>query len=312
MKPLNTVEEGGFKEMLRMFDSRYTLPSRKTFSSVLIPQLYEKVRAETVLPAITEASFVAMTTDMWTSRASDQYIGVTAHFIRPEWTIDRFTLENKELPPPHDNLHIAESLESVLQDWKLDKSKMSAIVTDNASNITKAVREVMALPNVPCFGHTLNLVVKAGLADRGLHNALARCSKLVEFVRRSAKAKYKLADEQEALDFPMHKLIQDVDTRWGSTHVMLTRIIEPFSGEKYVTISGLLPAIWYIEGVLEINDDDSNEIRQMKITMSKKLGNYYHDMATKDFLMMASFLDGRYKLLPFINDAAAKARVYIT
>ena len=55
---------------------------------------------------------------------------------------------------------------------------------------------------------------------------LARCSKLVEFVHRLAKSKYSLANHQRILEVPEHTLIQDVETRWGSTHDMLKRILE--------------------------------------------------------------------------------------
>ena len=35
---------------------------------------------------------------------------------------------------------------------------------DNASNIVKVVEQVSEWPYLLCFGHTLNLAVKAGLA----------------------------------------------------------------------------------------------------------------------------------------------------
>ncbi|XP_041460598.1 E3 SUMO-protein ligase ZBED1-like [Lytechinus variegatus] len=225
MRPIYIVEEKGFRDMIKVFDPRYSLPSRKTFSTTVIPRMYDIVREQTVLPRLERATSVAITTDMWTSRASDQYIGVTVHFIDDDWKMGSFTLENRELPPPHDNEHIAEVLRAIIAQWALE-NKVSAVVTDNATNITKAVREGLSLPNIPCFGHTLNLVVKAGLKCRGIQTTLARCSKLVEFVHRSAKAKYCLASHQKNLNVPEHKLIQDVETRWGSTHDMLRRILE--------------------------------------------------------------------------------------
>ena len=128
MKPVYTVEEQSFKDMLQVFDPRYTLPSRKTFSSVLLPKLYNKVKEDIVFPALNEAKYISITTDMWTSRSSDQYIGVTAHFISPDWKMARYTIENAELPPPHDNTHIAESLDLILDQWLIPITKISAIV----------------------------------------------------------------------------------------------------------------------------------------------------------------------------------------
>uniref|UniRef100_UPI00358E7A74 E3 SUMO-protein ligase ZBED1-like isoform X1 n=2 Tax=Myxine glutinosa TaxID=7769 RepID=UPI00358E7A74 len=349
MRPIYTVEEEGFRNMLKIFDQRYTLPSRKSFSSVIIPQLYNKVKEESVVPQLQEASYVALTTDMWTSRASDHYIGVTAHFVNRDWSVGHFTLENAELPPPHDLEHIASALHEILEDWKL-KDKLSAVVTDNETNITEAVREGLGFPHISCFGHTLNLMVKVGLNSRGIKTTLARCSKLVEFARRSAKAKYSFAAHQHTLDFPVHKLIQDIDTRWGSTHDMLKRILEQqqsisnlliktkrkeldlsahevliakkivevlepvrgitesFSSETSVTISGILPTISYLEGIFAESEDDLSEIRQVKREMASKLSDYYSDFGTRQYLLTAEFLDGRYKRLPFLSDTE-KARV---
>uniref|UniRef100_A0A8C4WWM8 BED-type domain-containing protein n=1 Tax=Eptatretus burgeri TaxID=7764 RepID=A0A8C4WWM8_EPTBU len=343
MRPIYTVEEEGFRNMLKIFDQRYTLPSRKSFSSVIIPQLYNNVKEESVVPQLQEASYVALTTDMWTSRASDNYIGVTAHFVNRDWSIGHFTLENAELPPPHDYEHIASAMHEILEDWNL-KDKLSAVVTDNATNITEAVREGLGFPHITCFGHTLNLMVKVGLNSGGIKTTLARCSKLVEFARHSAKAKYTLAAHHHIIDFPVHNLIQDLDTRWSSTHDMLKRILEQqqpisnlliemkrkeldlsdrevsiaekivevlepvrditesFSSETSVTISGILPTMCYLEGIFAESENDLPEIRQVKLEMASKLGTYYSDFGTRQYLLTADFLDGRYKRLPFLSE----------
>ena len=349
LRPIYIVEEKGFRDMIKAFDQRYTLPCRKTFSTTVIPRMYETVKEQTVLPRLERASSVAITTDMWTSRAADQYIGVTVHFIDDDWSMGSFTLENSELPPPHDNEHISEVLKNIFTEWKLEE-KISAVVTDNATNITKAVREGLTLPNIPCFGHTLNLVVKAGLKCRGIHSTLARCSKLVEFVHRSAKAKYSLANHQRILECPQHKLIQDVETRWGSTHDMLKRVLEQqqpisnllietkrkeldlsdrevsvaeqlvdllepikditesLSSQSSVTISSILPTICMLEHIFTADAGDLPDIVAVKREMAVKLAQYYTNQKIKDYLVIASFLDGRYKRLSFFPEEE-RARV---
>ena len=121
--------------MLTAFDSCYILPSRKTFSSVLIPRLYNDVKEQNVLPNLEHAHATALTTDIWTSCAADQYIRVTVHFINKDWSMKCFTLKNQELPPPHDFSSIAQALEDIMQEWKKNE-KVSAVVIDNATNVT--------------------------------------------------------------------------------------------------------------------------------------------------------------------------------
>ena len=56
--------------------------------------------------------------------------------------------------------HTAENL----RDELLLEGKVVAVCTDNAANITAAVK-LAKLKHLPCFAHTLNLVVQKGVAS---------------------------------------------------------------------------------------------------------------------------------------------------
>ena len=64
-----------------------------------------------------------------------------------------------------------------------------------------------------CFGHTMNLAVKKGLAVAGLGNVLSKCRKLVSHFNHSCLAKDALKAKQVQLGLPQKSLKQDVDTR---------------------------------------------------------------------------------------------------
>ena len=72
--------------------------------------------------------------------------------------------------------------------------------------------------HIPCAGHTLNLSVEAALRERSLTTAIARCRKLVIHFHQSRLDREALTSKQELLKLPKHSLIQDVSTRWNSTH----------------------------------------------------------------------------------------------
>ena len=75
--------------------------------------------------------------------------------------------------------------------------------------------------------HTLNLVVKkSNDATPGLEDLRTRARKVVTFFRTSTTAKEKLKEVQEQLNRPVMKLIQEVDTRWNSTFLMLQRLFQ--------------------------------------------------------------------------------------
>ncbi len=106
--------------------------------------------------------------------------------------------------------------------------KIIAIVTDNASNIVAAVR-VVGWNHVPCFAHTLNLVVsKAIKSDNSVSVVKKKCKQIVTFFHQSVKATEKLKKVQNQLNLPEHKLIQEVDTRWNSTFFMFKLIVEQY------------------------------------------------------------------------------------
>lgn len=79
-QPLNIVENGEFQIFLQMLNPNYTLPSRKTISNSVIPQLYHKV-AEEVRKQVQSTSSVSITTDGWTYLRNGSYISITVHFI---------------------------------------------------------------------------------------------------------------------------------------------------------------------------------------------------------------------------------------
>ena len=86
----------------------------------------------------------------------------------------------------------------------------------------------------------------------------------------------------------------------------MKKVTKLFSGETYVTLSGVLPAIRYIEGVLNEKEEDIQEIVEVKCVTAEKISHYYGDLDIHNCLLLSSFLDRRYKSLSFLPDAAAK------
>lgn len=84
-----------------------------------------------------------------------------------------------------------------------------------------------AATGVSCFIHTLQLVIHdAILSQRTVSDIVAKCRKIVLHFNHSAIACTKLKTIQESLKLPVHKMIQDIVTRWNSTYYMLERLYE--------------------------------------------------------------------------------------
>ncbi|XP_077403110.1 E3 SUMO-protein ligase ZBED1-like isoform X1 [Vanacampus margaritifer] len=224
MIALNTVEKEGFKQMVRTLDHRYEVPSRKYFSQVAIPNLYQKHKAklETDLGAV---RYFAATTDMWFSRTMEPYFGMTVHFISDDWVLQSHCLQTSYFPDDHTGELLAAGLQEVLDSWGLPENKLVAITTDDGEDVKKAV-EINKWAGLQCFGHKLHLAIEKGLSDERIQEAIGMCKKIVSTFSSSSKKRKDLAIVQNYLGLPNHVLTVETPTRWGSRQVMIQRVLE--------------------------------------------------------------------------------------
>ena len=161
------VQGDGFHKLLEKLEPCYQLPSRKTLSDKVLPMMYNSVKDSKVLPGLKEAKYISLTIDCWTSRVNQSYISITVHYlkVKSDCQFEHFVLESKELLGSHTVEHLAETLKECLSEGEIQHSQISCVTIDNASNIVKAdsVDQLLKWSHLPCFGHTLNLAVKAGL-----------------------------------------------------------------------------------------------------------------------------------------------------
>jgi hypothetical protein len=72
---------------------------------------------------------VALTTDSWTSRATESYLTVTVHFITAEWEIQSHVFQTRPLESSHTSVNLGEELRAVVAVWKLERDNVTIPVT---------------------------------------------------------------------------------------------------------------------------------------------------------------------------------------
>ncbi|XP_063366204.1 zinc finger BED domain-containing protein 4-like [Cydia splendana] len=227
MQPYNTVSGKGFKR-LNFADpagpKKYKLKSEKFFRTQLMPETFEKVKTK-VVNLLCEAEWISFTTDIWSNPTKTcSLLSFTAHFVhneqRPKVILGASVLEND-----HTGDYISEKLKEVVEDYNIG-SKIHLALRDNAGNMARATR-VAEYDSLGCVSHTLQLVIHdAILSVPNIITILKKCRKVVGHFHRSEQARRYLNTFQKTLNLPEHTLFQDVETRWNSTYLMLSRLIE--------------------------------------------------------------------------------------
>ncbi|KAK0140110.1 Zinc finger BED domain-containing protein 1 [Merluccius polli] len=224
MCPINTVNNEGFKSMVKTLDKKYVIPSRNYFSKVALPALYEKRRGE-IEREITAVEYFATTTDLWSSRTMEPYLSLTIHYIDDDFTMKSRCLQTSFFPQDHTGEAIAQGLREALASWSLPEERQVCITTDNGSNVVKAA-SLNKWMRLQCFGHRLHLAIENAMKDPRIDRAVGICKKLVSSFSYSWRRKKELARAQKELKLPEHGLKTECPTRWGSRQAMIERVLE--------------------------------------------------------------------------------------
>ena len=102
-------------------------------------------------------------------------------------------------------------------EWDISE-KVVGSTTDNAKNIANAVK-TLDMFNMSCIGHTNQLSVLKSFKLDLVSKMLGRLQMSAGHFHRSPKASPKLHEKQQLLGLPVHKLLNDCNTRWGSTYI---------------------------------------------------------------------------------------------
>jgi len=335
MLPYSAVEGEAFKR-LNFADPngprRFEAKSEKYYRTTLMPATYDKV-ANQVKKLLTEAQWISFTTDAWSNATkSCSLLSFTGHFVH-ESVRRKVVLGAMVLEDDHTGAYLASKLKEAITRWGIE-SKIHVGVRDNAANMVAALR-IAAVVDIGCVAHTLQLVLHDALfMQSSVESVVKKARKIVSHFKHSEQACRHLAECQKSCDIPEHKLIQDVETRWNSTYLMLQRVAEQrkalnlYSVERG-SITTLTNPEWelaervvlllkpFYEATLEICSDDAcisivipliamltgklqsttedHGLLQMKAALRDALGRRFAYVKESSPMTAATMLDPRFK-----------------
>ena len=215
-RPATTVEGTGFKRLVNYLEPGYKVPSAVHIASCL-HERYSQVK-DVVMKRLQSVSYIALTSDIWTSLATQSYISATAHFITFEWELNSCVLKTLYFPDSHTGVHISEKLKENCSNFSVSSDKVVAVVHDQGSNMQASLRilsDELEWASVNCAAHTLQLCINEGLQIPSIAALLDAGGKLVGHFKHSSKATAALAQKMKQMNMPVKKLIQDCPTRWN-------------------------------------------------------------------------------------------------
>ncbi|XP_067624170.1 E3 SUMO-protein ligase ZBED1-like isoform X5 [Eurosta solidaginis] len=113
LQPFSIVNHEGFRSYTKILDPRYVLPSKTTLKNVHIQNMYEQCRSK-LRDLLSAVEYLAITTDCWTSAATESYITACEILKKKNLPCLAHTLNlvvQNSLLQDKDNIHLAPLLQ---------------------------------------------------------------------------------------------------------------------------------------------------------------------------------------------------------
>jgi hypothetical protein len=168
MRPLITVEKPAFKNLIHGLNRNVSIPCRKTLGKRLNARL-QKMRDDK-RTVFSKVPFVCTTADIWSVNRKS-YLGMTAHYIdiSTECSVSRISvaLSCQRFVGSHTYDSVAAMISKIHNDYGLHVEKITATVTDNASNFGKAFREYFIDTSSTASGSGISATAEEQVQETG-------------------------------------------------------------------------------------------------------------------------------------------------
>ncbi|KAJ6634152.1 E3 SUMO-protein ligase ZBED1, partial [Pseudolycoriella hygida] len=304
------VENTGFRYLMNILAPNYHVPSRKVFSHERVPKLHQATK-QIIIEEIKEADYFAITTDGWTSTNSHKFIALTLSFIDENWKLISRVLACHDLNISNTGENIQCLVDNILIEFKIEKSRISAGVSDRGSNCIAAIN-LLGFEHVPCFAHAVNTKMEEMLKLDFIAPTLKKIKNIYKLSRNGGpkKKQFKFAIDNEMALYKFVTTYEEMDQSDLITPDDIARIkaillvMEPM--EKYVTTLGsetvatasiIVPLIIKLDTVFakfKFHDAMASfRIKKFFRSITKFFKELY--IEEKSLLEIATYLDPRFK-----------------
>lgn len=192
IQPISIVTSPKFRQLMFQLDPTFILPCSQTVKAIIHTAFtFSFSKLQQIIEI--QAKSVSLTLDLWTAKNRQGYLGITCSFLDNTFNLREFTLDIAYVRYPHTFKHILETLEHVLEEWKI-RDLVFTVTTDSGSNIKKAIQDMEGVNWLRCTAHTLHLVIGKGMKPAEV--LIARVKRLIDFFLRPKQSE-RLEDIQQ-------------------------------------------------------------------------------------------------------------------
>ena len=220
--PLSLVDSIHFRRFCEAGMPGYQVPCRRTLINKLIKERHALLHNK-VEHLAKSAQSICLTIDLWTNRQMKSFIGITGHMLI-NYSLHSVLFACNRVKGRHTAANILSHYEEVVASFNIGH-KIAAVITDNASNMvaafslpgfqhedssdnsedntdsdiedtdsdnivdTDSVLEYLPTTHERCLPHTLQLIVKDGLAEATqMKKTITKASTIARKLRKSGIA----------------------------------------------------------------------------------------------------------------------------
>ncbi|CAN0271272.1 unnamed protein product, partial [Ascophyllum nodosum] len=210
--------------MVRTLKGKASIPQRR----VLIARMEELlVDLQGSVATMLTGQYVSMTTDGWTSRANESYISFTVVYVNDDWKMVTLALSCSKKQGSTKGEDLAISIETMIKNHGLT-GHVVVCNTDCEPSMVKAGRiltDDAVLMHVGCTCHLIECVTALVFDGPGVKKSMALARAVVTRYTKSSQAAGRLQELCGIVGIIPLRVIQDVETRWGSTQSMVERLV---------------------------------------------------------------------------------------
>ncbi|CAB4484925.1 unnamed protein product [Rhizophagus irregularis] len=337
-QPLHLLKSPSFHRFINALNENFELPTDREFRKRIFEAYgFSKNKLKQYIHE--NAVSVSLTCDLWTSRSKQSFLGVTCHFITPDFEIKEITLAIQYLEYPHTGDAIQQALEKIITQWELQHKQNERLLNAQKKN-SEEPEEESDLHRI--FYRAITDVETRWSSTYIAWERLIALKPYIDIVISSLNVS---KDNNAKEDAKRLNKINLTNNEWDIIRDLL-EILGPFAelteileGTKYATMSYIYPGIIKLKSMFsptinsnldletnddafenhqfeEVDEDDEPDARRkikintpintfglldnIKSNLYKALENYF-EVIEKEALI-AALLDPRKKKTMFANN----------